>query len=211
MPNIGTILQFTMHGIDSGSSPAGNLINKNSFIYQCNNTGTLAAQAPLFIAAFQFTVEALITLRVAGNVSWMNHTVVFPQFPGLGVFSGGAVFNSAGGGQLPSNQCFVVRLETGLRGRSFLGHKKISPVTKADTIGDELTPARWASYTFLLQGLKTTLVSGAFSWTPVVWSRKLSTFVAGVPTTCIGAPITAISVNKTLGQIRHRREDSVYV
>jgi hypothetical protein len=115
---------------------------------------------------------------------------------------------SVAGGREPISTCINFGFLTGLRGKSFRSIKRIGPVATSQVSGDELTAAAqaaWAGQAALLLNNVTT--ASADVWAPRLLSRQLSS--VGPPAVFVGAPVSAITVNRTLGLARHRRERTV--
>lgn len=112
------------------------------------------------------------------------------------------------GPRLPLSTCATFRCRTGLRGKSYSSVKRFGPIPESAVVGDELTPAAQAS----LQGQANLLLNSFTTadgnvWAAVLLSRLLSS--EGPPAVFVGAPLTTLSVNRTLGLARHRRERTV--
>jgi len=109
------------------------------------------------------------------------------------------------GGREPISSCVNFWCQTGLRGRSFRSVKRFGPVPTSIVSGDELTAAAQAAMQVQVNKLLLSFTTAdGNTWSPVLLSRQLST--EGPPAVFVGAPLTAITVNRTLGLARHRRE-----
>jgi hypothetical protein len=209
MPILGRVLQCVVQGTVTSTSGSTRKVY-NDFVYRSVNGTDDAAELLAFAGIFNLTVMHAITFHLHTSYVANSFKLSFPQLPAVApvifpTVEAGRVM----GGRLPLVSAAYVGLATGLRGKSFLGSKRFAPIPLNQVSGDEYTPASHAAALARFQLIGQQILAPPYLWVPVVWSRQLTTFVGGVPTTCVGADITAVTLNYTLGQWRHRRERMV--
>jgi hypothetical protein len=113
------------------------------------------------------------------------------------------------GNRLPINQAVYCRLDTGLRGRWYIGSKRLAPLSESDVVSDELTVAAQANWQTAVNWFTASPATGAggtfVQWNPVVWSRVLSTAPPDLNPQ-VGADIISATPYFTVSSWRHRRE-----
>lgn len=209
MPHLGYLVQFVCNGHVTLSS--GDVVPVvNSFVYQVvGGTGAPSnADMLLTIPNFKLHAWTQIVNRLSVDYIGDDITILFPNSVGRTP----AVFTPAPNGglsgpRLPLKQGVYIKLQTGFRGRSYVGCKRIAPIVEAHATGDELNATgqtQWAIPASLLStGWKQPLSGITYTFNPVVYSRLLSASDLTIPP-AIGAVVKTAHAEKTLGLWRHR-------
>jgi hypothetical protein len=139
---------------------------------------------------------------------WMARFIDSPTSP-LTPSTTSPTNGSVSGDRLPSNTCVSVYLKTNMRGRNYRGFQHYTPLSESDTTLDELTSTGLTNWTTVATELGSTFTDApGNTWKPIVLSRNLSDLTTPSPTIVYADVVTPL-LNKTIGQMRHRREKTV--
>lgn len=194
------------HALSTGESKTRPVFNVYNFV-RANTVNPPSKVA--FLAAFgaQVTANLATVLSVSYVHDFTDVRLLDDPYDPF-VTAAGTDNGTVAGDSLPSLNNVTLRLKTGIRGRKFRGSKHFGPIAESDTTLDHLTVAALANWnTFAGQLLAGFTDANLDLWTPVVVSYRLSTFN---PTTAnvVATPITLISVNTILGQMKRRKQPS---
>lgn len=160
-----------------------------------------------FTGAFENTVWSNVAALLHTDYTAGSYDVYdSPKVEPPALFSTG-MFVSGGtaGGREPISACVNWWVQTGFRGKSYRSVKRLGPVASSQVVSDELTPAALAAWQAAANTALTTLVTPlGVTWAPRLLSRQLSS--VGPPPVYWGAALSAVTVNRTIGLARHRRE-----
>lgn len=208
MPHLGFIAHISVLGhVDGDPGKVHRIVN--TFTYRLVGAGPLPPNRVLLGAFFAgnvwFQIASMLPFDYIGDEIY----VTYPQIPNdTPVFAGVPRSGIAGIFRLPVECCVFASLLTGVRGKSFIGKKFISPIFPPAAGKDEYDPAQLLDWQASLNPIGNTLVVpngvGFDTWIPVVWSRQLSALDMTIPP-AIGADITSVRVDATICQRRHRR------
>jgi hypothetical protein len=207
---LGYLIQFIQTGLVLSTSGHQRPVS-NSFVYSTGNVVPQLVDKTLWWNGFYSAMGSFIPPIVHNSYIGHNGEVLYPNVPGDTVLSVATPGNGVRpGGRLPLNQCAYINLRTGLRGREYVGSKRIAPIALSDVVGDELFipgDLPWLQFLAQLNQFFVVTVTGGSNVTarPVVWSRRLSASDLTVPPG-VGGMILDGHVNRTLGQWKHRRE-----
>jgi len=200
------VFEITVRGTQGagGSSvtPAG-----NRFFYR--RTGGPAAVLTALVTAFR-TAVVVPHIAAANQRYAVNRIdcrkVNTPSDPGIQVADPGVGAVAADG--QPSDDCVVVNLKTGIRGKSGRGFKHFAGVNEADTTLDVLV-AGLAAWQAVRDGCKAALAdANGTTYVPFILSPSWSQIITD-PVTIMGANVTDAKVNKVVRSLRKRKADTV--
>lgn len=206
MSTFQTVFELKMNGIVAASS-GGN--KPFSFVFHYRLTSVAIPTPADVITRFDNVIAPGIVNLL--NVDWTGTTYdcrnmedAFTQYFSA---TNGQV-GATTGDRLPMDMAVAMLYRTTERGRNFRGGKHFGPITEADTLKDELTTGKLTSWQAVAAALKVDLASGAWNLRPIVFSPTLSQTRTN-PTRLVGAEVSNILVNKTIGTMRRRRERTV--
>jgi hypothetical protein len=205
MPSpIGTNAEIVVQGtVPTSGGGAKTLVNV--FHYVC--TGVPAATELQVWTAFAAAVWANIAAQL--SVDWVGQqsSVRFmddsnrPPVITTPPASGGVALP-----RLPANLAAVLYLKTALRGKSYRGFKHFSPLPTASVIKDEINPGVLGAINAVLATVTGAIAPAAGpTYVPAIFSRTKSPSLVN-PTNLVLTPVTSGRVNKTIGNMRHRKE-----
>jgi hypothetical protein len=183
----------------------------NSFVYSTGAMAPILADKAIWWAGFATAMGNFLPPILHVSYVGVDGQVLYPNTPGDTPLSIAALGNGVrAGNRMQLNVCAYCNLITDLRGRAFVGAKRLSPLATSDVVGDELFipgDLPWLQFVGQLnqQFVITSSAGGMVTAKPVVWSRLLSSRDLTVPP-AVGGFIGSAHVNKTLGSWRHRRE-----
>lgn len=146
-------------------------------------------------------------LQVANTVRWIDDVTDVPTS-----FAHALPGGVAGESMPPQISIFILQ-QTGLRGKSYRGGKKVGPISEGDTttpnfdVLNAAAIARFLTLTIALQAAITDLNPN--TWVPQVFSRTLSQVKVN-PTTVVSNDVITTLTNKRLGRLKKREVKSVY-
>jgi hypothetical protein len=109
------------------------------------------------------------------------------------------------GDNLPSLNCAIALMDTGMRGRSNHGRKYFALVAESDSLQDRLTSAALTRYNAILTAYLAGFTDSlSIPWTPFLLSRTKSNLILGAP--IIGAAPISASTETILGKLKRRQE-----
>jgi hypothetical protein len=182
----------------------------NSFPYRAiPGTGTGVNPANLgtvFLSTVWASIRSRLHTDFVGFQTWLRD----PCFETATALTAGApASGTKTGGRLPLSQCANLICSTALRGRSFFGVRRFSPIPTSAVTKDELAGAEATAWNVVAARVAQQLVDlNGVVWQPCVWSKLLSG-PFGVGYQAWVEDITTVVRNKTLGFARHRRERTV--
>jgi len=187
----------------SSVTPAG-----NRFFYR--RTGGPAAVLAALVTAFRAAVVAphLLAANQRYAVNRIDcRKVNTPNDPGIQVADAG-VGAIATDGQ-PSDDCAVINLKSGIRGKSGRGFKHFAGVNEVDTTLDVLVGAGLARWQAVRDGCKAALVDATgTTYTPFILSPTWSQIETD-PVSILGANVTDAKLNTVVASLRKRKAASI--
>jgi hypothetical protein len=206
MPVLAPVVSLAVRGLVVAS---GGQVRKVVNVFSYQNTGGPGPPFDLNGLATQFHLTAWTLIAPFLHTDYAGDAYIAYLDPLLnppGTLTTQAPPNGGtAGGREPISACVNFWCQTGLRGKSFRSVKRFGPVPTSLVTKDELTPAAQAALQVQVNKLLLPLATAdGNTFGAVLLSRQLST--EGPPAVFVGAPLTAVVVNRTLGLARHRRE-----
>lgn len=186
--------------------------SKNVFnVFHYTQNPTVAGPASPVAVANAFLSTVWGTIATALSVNWVGVACLARYLDStLNLFQPAGVPGSGAAAlpRLPNDTAVVTPLSCNVRGRNFRGSKHFSPIATAQVTSDELNGAGLALWNPVLPLLLGQITAGGQTFSPCVVSRSLSQLRQD-PVTIVGAIITLVRLNKTIGTMRRRKEKTV--
>lgn len=201
----GDYVEITMNATSAADPTA---TKKIANVYQFRRlAGPGSAIKTQIETAFQASIGAALLLCLNEDYQQTNNVVRFfddaldlpLEVTQVGV---GAIT----GARMPDYVTVSVLLKSAVRSRSGRGRKSLGPITKASTVGDELT----SGFITTCGGYATALISGftdasANIWIPVVKSGKPPAEYTVNPVTVVTYDVALVGINSVLGILKRRK------
>lgn len=204
-PPLHNLVAVVVKGHSTAADPASPNIF-NTFFYARSAT-TLPATKPSFMTAWLSAVNAVIYPLMSVNYV-QDYVQVRFQDDALDAWyavTSGLTNGAVTGDIVPSLMNVSVRLETGIRGKSYRGSKHFGPIAKSQTLLDQLNSSAVTAWTTAIACLIANVTDGLGNvWAPVCLSRQPPYQMKVNPTSASWNTYTTAVLNVDLGRQKKR-------
>lgn len=156
-------------------------------------------------AGFKTTI--LTPLGNALSVSYVKNTIdlrFIDDFLDPFVSFVDGVNGAVTGDSLPSRECALMQMKTGVRGKHYRGFKFFGPLAESRTTLDYINSTSITEFgTFQTAYLAGFTDSDGNTWLPYLVAAKLSNLKVDPPV-IVGTPITSVTVNVAITELKRR-------